>query len=218
MKIANGETAVFTGDSITDCGRIRPVGRRGGLGNGYVSLVNSLIETSYPEIQVRVLNTGISGNRIIDLATRWEDDVLKLSPDWVSVFIGINDVWRQFDSPALLRQVGKAEFEETYRRLIERTRAKVKGLILMTPFFLETNRSDPIRKMMDEYGLIVSRLSEEYETVLADVQSAFDAFLKYKPTQLLCGDRVHPDLTGHTIITRCLLTALGFEWNPGLAA
>jgi lysophospholipase L1-like esterase len=29
------------------------------------------------------------------LNARWQRDVLDLSPDWLSIMIGINDVWRQ---------------------------------------------------------------------------------------------------------------------------
>jgi lysophospholipase L1-like esterase len=100
-------------DSITDCGHGLPVGEsvKDNLGNGYVNMINALLTAKYPAQGIRVLNTGISGNTVLDLQGRWEQDVLALKPDWLSVMIGINDVWRQFDrthpgqsdAPALLR-------------------------------------------------------------------------------------------------------------------
>ena len=67
------------------------------MGAGYVSFIDSILGAALPELPLRVLNTGISGNRVTDLEARWQSDVLDLQPDWLSVMIGINDVWRQLD-------------------------------------------------------------------------------------------------------------------------
>lgn len=202
---------LFIGDSITDCGRERPVGQRrwSSLGGGYVSFVDSILGASLPEVPVRVLNTGISGNRVTDLESRWQTDVLDLAPDWLSVMIGINDVWRQFDGEPGMPQVGAEQYEEVYRGLIARTRPQLMGLVLMTPYFLETNRADPMRVMMDAYGVITKRLAEEFDAVFVDVQAAFDTYLQHQPTQSLCADRVHPNGVGHMIIARAFLRAVG---------
>ena len=101
MKITDGQSILFTGDSITDCGRGYPVGEKGRLGDGYVSFVDVLLGASDPQTHITILNTGIGGNRVIDLEKRWQKDIRRLKPDWLSVMIGINDVWRQFDRPEL---------------------------------------------------------------------------------------------------------------------
>ena len=77
-------TLLFIGDSITDTGRAYPVGELAGLGDGYVSLVDGLIAARSPKNQIRILNTGVGGNRIIDLEARWKSDAIDLSPDWRS--------------------------------------------------------------------------------------------------------------------------------------
>ena len=78
------QTLLFIGDSITDCGRDRPVGHRwNSLGEGYVSFVDSMLRAAMPETPVRVLNTGISGNRVTDLEARWKSDVLDLEHNWL---------------------------------------------------------------------------------------------------------------------------------------
>ncbi len=213
MKLKNRQTVLFTGDSITDCGRAHPVGIRAGLGEGYVALVDSLLATFYPERLIRILNTGISGNRVVDLESRWRKDVLDLKPDWLSVMIGINDVWRQFDSALDPNQVTVERYEEMYRKLLAQARPEIKGLVLMTPYFIEINRDDPMRAKMDEYSDVVRRLSTEFDAVFVDTQCAFDEFLRHRPTQSLCGDRVHPNRTGHMIIARAFLSAVGFNWN-----
>lgn len=212
MKISDGETLLFIGDSITDCGRSHPMGIHDGLGQGYVELVDALFGAHYPERGIRILNTGIGGNRVTDLERRWQEDVLDLKPDWLSVMIGINDVWRQFDRPFESDQVSIECFESVYRTLLQRIRPSLKGLVLMTPFYLESNRADPMRQRMDEYGETVKELAAEFDAVYVDVQGAFDRFLMHRPTQSLCGDRVHPNKTGHMVIARAFLMALGFEW------
>ena len=214
MKIDSRQIVLFTGDSITDCGRARPVGMAwNGLGDGYVNQVHSLLGAVYPQRAITILNTGISGNRVPDLDARWTTDVLEQKPDWLSVMIGINDVWRQFDAPANPDQVLVDRFEDVYRKILTRTRPALKGLVLMTPYYLETNRADPMRAKMDVYGQVVKKLAGEFSAVFVDTQAAFDAYLTHQPTQALCGDRVHPNRIGHMIIARAFLSAVGFDWN-----
>lgn len=209
MKPENGQTLLFIGDSITDTGRDRPVGQLEGLGTGYVAMVAALLNANRPDRVLRILNTGISGNRVTDLKARWQTDVLDLKPDWLSVMIGINDVWRQFDCDMHMDQVHIDLFQSTYRSILEQARPSLKGLVLMSPYLLEANPKDPMREKMDEYGKAVAALAAEFDAILVDVQAAFDAYLQHRPTQSLCGDRVHPNNTGHMIIAQAFLNGTG---------
>jgi len=202
---------LFIGDSITDCERKRPIGERSwsGLGKGYVNYVDSILAASMPKTPVVVLNTGSSGNRVTDLASRWQTDVLDLKPNWLSVMIGINDVWRQFDSGMGRDQVDPEQFELVYRELLEKSLPQLDGLVLMTPYYLESNRQDPMRAKMDIYGTITKRLAAEFDAIFVDTQAAFDHYLEHHPTQCLCGDRVHPNEVGHMILARAFLGAVG---------
>ena len=208
---------VMIGDSITDCGRARPVGEAGidgsGLGTGYVSQVDSLLRAAYPQGRIRVVNMGTGGNTVRDLAARWQTDVLNLEPDWLSIMIGINDVWRQFDSPLRTeQQVGLEEYEATLRDLVTSTRPRVQGLVLMTPYFIEPMRADPMRARMDEYGAVVRRIAAEAGAILVDTQAAFDSLLGHSHPMTIAGDRVHPAPVGHMVLARAFLNAVGFEW------
>lgn len=203
------DTLLFIGDSITDCGRDRPVGAAAGLGSGYVALVNAAIGARYPETVLWVLNTGISGNRVTDLEARWQTDVLDLSPDWLSIMIGINDVWRQFDRAEWGpdQQVDPEQFARTLRKLVEETRTQVKGIFLLTPFFLEVSKKDPMRTRMDEFGAMVRGVAEDCDSRFVDTQAAFDRYLEQRPSQSLAGDRVHPNLVGHQILADAFLAS-----------
>ncbi len=110
-----------------DHGLRAPATSRGGgaaSATATFSFADALLAAAYPERHVRLLNTGIGGNTVRDLAARWQRDVLDLQPNWVSVMIGTNDVWRQFDSYAFAEAVMPDEFEQTYRDLVSRTSPK----------------------------------------------------------------------------------------------
>jgi lysophospholipase L1-like esterase len=212
MKLHSGDTLLFIGDSITDCGREYPVGEGEGLGCGYVQFFRNILLANYPELKVRILNTGIGGNQVTDLEARWQQDVIDLEPDRLAVMIGVNDVWVQFGNGSPPPDAGTALFESTYRKLIERVRPALKGLVIITPFFLETNRDEPMRAMIDKYIAVCRKLADEYDAVFADVQATFDRYMEHNHSYVPALDRVHPYPVGHFIIARSILNALGFEW------
>jgi lysophospholipase L1-like esterase len=216
MIFKPGQKLVMIGDSITDYERKRPVGEGLGeaIGHSYVAIVDALLKSVYPESRMRIVNMGNSGDTVRDLKKRWRTDVLELNPDWVSVLIGVNDVWRQFDSPLRVEEhVYLEEYEETLGQLITFTRKEVEGIILMTPYYMEPYREDPMRSLMDRYGEAVKRQAEKHGCVLVDLQRDFDEYLKHYSAQSVTWDRIHPDIVGHTIIARAFLRAAGFEWR-----
>lgn len=215
MKIAAGSKLVMIGDSITDASRAQPVGEGlfEALGRGYVSYVDALLGAACPDRPVRVVNMGTSGNTVRDLEPRWQRDVLDQEPDWLSVMIGGNDVWRQFDLPRQPEiHVLPEEYEQTLDGLLARARPALKGLVLMTPYYLEPNRKDPMRAQMDRYGAIVRKLAKRHDAILVDTQAAFDEVLAHTYPAALGWDRVHPNHVGHMVLARAFLKAIGFRW------
>jgi len=216
MKLAPQTRLVLIGDSVTDCNRARPVGAGGAdsLGDGYVAEINALLLAADPARPIHLTNMGVSGNTVRDLAARWDTDVLALKPDWLSVMIGINDVWRHFDAFRQSEAVPPDEFARTYGALLSRTRAQLRGLVLLTPYYLEPARTDPMRHRMDGYGAIVRQLAAEHDAILVDTQAAFDRVLAHHPSASLSADRVHPNRLGHMILARAFLDAVDFAWAP----
>jgi lysophospholipase L1-like esterase len=216
MKIAKGSKLVFIGDSITDAGRARPAveGLFDPLGRGYVNLVNALLGAVCPQQAIRVVNVGNGGDRSRDLPARWQSDVLDQKPDWLSIMIGINDVWRQFDSPLQKElHVPIGEYAATLEDLVSRTLPKLAGLVMMTPYYIEPNRQEPMRAMMDRYGAAMKKVARRHGAILVDVQAAFDQALKTTYAGALAWDRVHPNQAGHMLIAKAFLDAVGFEWK-----
>jgi len=89
------------------------------MGRGYAQIASALFSAMHPGLVIHFLNRGISGNRVPDLLNRWEEDCLKLKPDWISILIGINDVWRRYDrgDPTPVES-----YASNYRKLLKQTR------------------------------------------------------------------------------------------------
>ncbi len=215
MLLTPGCKLVMIGDSVTDCERARPAGEGlfGAIGKGYVANVDALLGAAYPDYAVRVVNLGSSGNTVRELKDRWQTDVLDQQPDWLSVMIGINDVWRQFDIPRQPEtHVYLEEYEATLDALVAGTKAHVKGIVLMTPYYIEPNPTDAMRAAMDRYGAAVQRVAQAHDTLFVDTQAAFNALLAHCHSASLAWDRVHPNHIGHMLLARTFLQAVGFEW------
>lgn len=216
MKIAPGARLLFIGDSVTDCGRLRPVGAgsRAALGDGYVAAVDASLAPLHPARPVRVANMGVSGDTVRDIASRWDGDVLALRPEWLAMMVGINDVWRQFDGADSAAAVMPGEFRRTYEGLILRAPPRLAGLVLMTPFYVQHLLSDPMRRRTDEYGAIVRELASRHGALLVDTQAAVNRALAREDFRSIAADRVHPTQAGHGIIARAFLRAIGVTPGP----
>lgn len=212
MKIAPHNKLIFIGDSITDCERARPIGEGlfGAVGKSYVQLLEGFLGAIHPAHGIRIVNMGTSGHTVLDLKARWQTDVLDLKPDWLSIMIGVNDVWRQFDLPRQNEiHVLPKVYEKTLNDLAGKTRPKLKGLIMLAPFYLEPNRDDAMRTRMDEYGAIVKKIAAKHRAIFIDTQAEFDAVLKHMHSNAIAWDRVHPNIIGHAVIARAFMNAIG---------
>jgi lysophospholipase L1-like esterase len=212
VLIAEGSRLLFIGDSITDCGRYQPVGEGflEALGTGYVFHAGAHLGAVHPRARIRITNMGTSGNTVRNLAARWQTDVLDMAPQWLSIMIGINDVWRQFDRPTLPEQAVKPEeYRATLADLVKKTRPKLAGLVMMTPYLIEPNPAEPMRKLMDQYGGYVKEIAAANNAVFVDTQAAFNEILKDVHPMSLAWDRVHPTGVGHLVIARAFLKAIG---------
>jgi len=187
---------LFFGDSVTDCGCSRKTEEFGEYGIGYVRRLAELL----PE--QTVINSGISGNRIRDLLNRRERDCFAHNPDVVTILIGINDVWRQFDSND---PVDPAAFRAGYRKLIEDTKARLPEarIILMEPFLLpipEDRRE--WRPFMDALILAVRDLALEFSLQLVPLDGLMLAAASVNGLDTIAQDGVHPTPKGHEVIAQ----------------
>ena len=215
MKIEANAKFIITGDSVTDCGRARPYGDgNGALGSGYAMMTAAALDAVYPERHIHVVNMGQSGDTTRELKARWQHDVLDLKPDWVSVMIGVNDVWRQYDRPHYPEiHVSLEEYRASLTELVTATLPSLSGMVLMTPFYMGQEKEEIFRKTLAGYGQIVRETAEKYGLVFVDTQAAMDAYFAHYTPYAMSGDKIHPNHVGGMIIARALLKALEFDWN-----
>lgn len=218
MLFENFDRIVFTGDSVTDAGCQKPVGEGlfDTLGHGYVREIENLLVACYPQLNLRITNTGVSGNTSRNLLSRFDDAVINLNPDWVSICIGINDVWRQFDVPAIPESaVQPDEYRKNLEVMISRIKneLKVKGIFLCTPYYMEPNKTDLMRAKMDEYTAICKELAADHNLILVDFQAMYEKYLKHRHSAAIAWDRVHPNRMGAVMMAKEFLSHADFDYN-----
>ena len=216
FSFENNDRIVFAGDSVTDMESTNPVGEGlfESLGRGYVRLLESLLSAYYPEVNLRITNSGISGNTSRDLLTRFDRDVVELNPDWVSICIGINDVWRQFDTPGQLDwAVSPEDYEKNIEEMILRIKDKVKGIFILSPYIIEPNREDMMRKRMDEYVAICAKLAKKYNCIYVDFQKMYEDYCQIRHSCYIAWDRIHPNQVGSALMAREFLKHCDFDYN-----
>lgn len=215
MIFENYDRIVFAGDSVTDMDSAQPVGEGlfENVGRSYVRILENMFAAYYPEVFLRVTNSGISGNTSKNLLERFDRDVTELSPDWVSICIGINDVWRQFDSPAILdSHVSPEDYEKNLETMILKIKGKVKGVFILSPYIIESNREDMMRKRMDEYVEISGKLAKKHNCIFVNFQQMYENYCKTRHSSYIAWDRIHPNQIGATLMAREFLKHCEFDY------
>jgi lysophospholipase L1-like esterase len=193
---------IFIGDSITASNKNTDPDR---LGDGYVRMIKEHLEKSGKDFHI--INKGVNGHRVTDLAFRWKRDVIDLEPDIVSISIGVNDVWRQLDAPDL-PQVDIERFEHVYRDLLTQlTNSTSVKVILMEPTVIEENTESKGNQMLIPYVEVVQRLAQEFNAVLVPTHETFINHLKNEPETVLTTDGVHMTGAGNELMENIWLKA-----------
>lgn len=202
MKLQNGDTIVFAGDSVTDAAKLQTPDH---LGLGYVHLISDALTAYRPWDVFRVVNAGISGNTSRDLLARWETDVAALEPDVLFCMVGMNDVWRHFDTYRKDETyfVSVQEYRQNIRKICELGR-QAREFCMMTPYIMQDCRQDEIRALLEKYVAAMKEVTSEYGVPVIDMQHEFDEFMKYRSGAFINHDRVHPGRIGRMILARAI--------------
>ena len=199
---------LFQGDSITDCGRVRDDNAH--VGTGYPLLVKSQWGVEKPG-EYEFYNRGIAGNRIVDLYARIKADIINLTPDYISILIGVNDVWHEFGSH---NGVDADKYEKIYCMLIEEIKEALPHvkIMIMEPFCLrgtatENTETEPnkwnvfqveVKKRADK----ARKVAEKYSLPFVELQNVLDKAAEMGDSAYWLIDGVHPTAMGHELIMR----------------
>jgi len=205
-RLKDGAVILFQGDSITDGNRGRNEDPNHIMGHGYAFSIASRVGFDYHEKKYIFHNRGISGNKVTNLADRWQQDTLNLKPDVLSILVGINDA----NSVVLNRQpvVSVEKYEETYNTLLEQTKAVFPEIlfVLCEPFILKVGRMvedwEAYRSDIDQRQAVMRKLAEKYNAVFVGFQEAFLKACEKAPANYWIWDGVHPTVPGHELMAR----------------
>jgi len=210
--IEPGGVVLFQGDSITDAGRDRKrqdnANDARAMGRGYALLAAAQLLAERRDTELKIYNRGNSGNKVFQLANRWDKDCLALKPDVVSILIGVNDIWHKLGG----RYDGTVEvYERDYRTLLERTRRelpKVK-LVVCEPFVLRCGAvNDTWFPEFDSYRAAAKNVAKAFDAVFVPFQTVFDKAIQDTPPAYWAGDGVHPSMAGAQLMAQAWLTAV----------
>jgi lysophospholipase L1-like esterase len=213
LKAGKGMVILFQGDSITDGNRGRNADPNHIMGHGYAFSVASRWGAEFPEKRLTFINKGISGNKVNDLANRWQSDTLDLKPDVLSILVGVNDSSSVVFNREPIITIEK--YEEGYRSLLEQTKTQFPEIVfvLCEPFILpvgkvkenwEAYHSDIVKRQA-----VVKTLAAQYNAVFIGLQEVFDKACKKAPADYWIWDGVHPTVAGHELITQEWIKLVG---------
>ncbi len=202
---------LFQGDSITDCARLREDFYS--TGGGYPKLVKAYMGLEHLG-EYEYVNRGILGNGVMDLYARIKSDFINLAPDYLSIYIGVNDVWQEIDYQ---NGVATPKFEKIYSMIIEEIQEACPQtkFMLLAPFVLRGSATDNTESQPDrwerfstdvaEKAAATKRVGEKFGFPVIDLQKAFDEACKKAGPDYWTWDGVHPSAYGHEIIKRLWL-------------
>lgn len=209
--VPNNLTILFQGDSITDAGRSKShyyANQGSGMGIGYVNLIASQLLHDHPEKNLKIYNRGISGHKVFQLSHRWEEDCLQLSPDVLSIMIGVNDFWHTL-THAYKGTV--RTYRDDLRKLLDRTFTSLPNvkLIIGEPFAVAggTAVSDFMDGTFDTYRQASRSIAEEYKAAFIPYHNIFDKAAKTGGAAYWCPDGVHPSMAGSALMKDAWLSA-----------
>jgi lysophospholipase L1-like esterase len=206
IQLSTNDVILFQGDSITDWGRDHKLtipNNTGSLGTGYTLITAGELLMKYPQKNLQIYNKGVSGNKVYQLAERWDTDCIALKPTVVSIHIGVNDFWHTLSSG----YKGTIEtYISDYKKLLDRTKQALPGVkfIIGEPFALKGTKfvNDTWYPAFDLYRKAARDIATQYNAGFIPYQTIFDNALASAPATYWTLDGVHPSIAGEKLMAQ----------------
>jgi lysophospholipase L1-like esterase len=198
LQLKPRDQIVAIGDSIT-------------AGGGYLRDIDAVFAQQYPGLKIpRVVNKGISGQKAEDLVKRFDADVVQLKPAFVTISIGINDVWHRLGKPHDEKVL--ADYQENVAKMVADAQQAGIKVILLTPTVIQEEPGTEGNQRLAMYVAAEKKIAAEKKCQLVDLHGMFLTALKQKPAgqkSWLTGDGVHMKPLGDAAMALGVLRALG---------
>ena len=194
---------VFFGDSITDCDRDRADEKS--LGNGYVKILADKLRPIYPDMDIELINKGISGNEVCDLLARVENDVIALKPDACVIMIGINNTLHKFK---IGKELDLKQLELDLTELLSRLKEAGILVIFLEPFLLPAPDKLRMRKLFDEELKVINKVALTIADEFVAYDEMFNGLIESIPYTEYSQDGVHPTHRGSRLIADTAIKAI----------
>lgn len=203
---------LFQGDSITDAGRNKEDNSFNNtkvLGSGYAMLSAAALLEKYASLNLKIYNKGISGNKVFQLADRWDKDCLEIKPNVLSILIGVNDIWHKLNG----QYNGTVDiYRKDYIALLERTKKALPGvrLVICEPFGVKGVKAvdDKWYPEFLDYQKAAREIADQFGAVFVPFQRIFDEAQKRAPGVYWTGDGVHPSFAGAQLMAKAWMEAI----------
>ena len=212
ITLQPNDVILFQGDSITDAGRNKESNQYNeskALGSGYSLLAAGDMLHQHAGKKLQIFNKGISGNKVFQLAERWEKDCLDLKPNVLSILIGVNDYWHKHNG----NYDGTVEvYKKDYMALLTKTKKVLPGvkLIIGEPFAVSgiTAVDSSWYPEFDEYRKVALEIAHQFDAQFIPYQKIFDEAGKKAPGVYWTHDGVHPSLAGARLMAQAWLNTV----------
>jgi lysophospholipase L1-like esterase len=212
ITLQKDDVILFQGDSITDAGRdknSKTPNTSQMMGGGYVIQAAGELLFKHAGKNLTIYNKGISGNKVYQLAERWDADCIELKPNVLSILIGVNDFWH---TQSTTYQGTVKTYEDDYRALLKRTFAALPNvkLIIGEPFAVTGINAvdDSWYPEFNKYREVAKKLADEFKAVFIPYQNVFDEAQKRAPGVYWTNDGVHASLAGAKLMAHAWIEAV----------
>jgi lysophospholipase L1-like esterase len=204
----DGDTVVFYGDSITNQ-RL------------YTVFTEAYVLTRFPQLHIRFIHSGISGDRVSGgyggtIDERLQRDVVAYHPTVVTIMLGMNDgEYGPYNAEVFNK------YASGYRHIIEKLKEEMPGtrITVLEPSAYDDVTREPqfaggYNQVLIQLGQFVREMAKSGHLLDADLNAPVvsllrAAFQSAEPAQKLIPDRVHPSPGVHMVMAEALLQA----WN-----
>jgi lysophospholipase L1-like esterase len=196
---------ILFGDSITQMG-VQP--------GGYIDRMRKMLkEKNHSAASFQLIGAGIGGNKVYDLYLRLEDDVMSLKPDWVFIYVGVNDVWHK---KSFGTGTDSDKFEKFYVAIIRKLQAQGAQIALCTPAVIGEKgaNKNELDEDLNKYSQIIRDMAAKYGLAVCDLRRVFTEYLaqnnkENKEKGILTTDGVHLNDAGNQLVAEEMLKILG---------